>query len=325
MIIARSPLRITLGGGGTDLPSYYREHGGFLIAGAIDKHVYVSMQHTFRVNTLIRYSQIEEVSSVHEIKHPIIREALRILEIHDRNIEITTMADVPAGTGLGSSGSFGTALLKALHRFRNRVIDPHGLAEMASRIEIDILREPVGKQDTYAAACGGLNCYEFRSDDTVRVTPLKITAETMGRLQDHVVMFCTFLTRSASAILKEQDDKTRSGQRGMLDSLHYVKEIGLRSRDALERGDVEAWGRLLQEHWLYKKMRSASMSAPEIDRWYRLAMENGALGGKLVGAGGGGFLMFYAEDPLRLARVLGDEGLLQMKFQFDFEGTSLRE
>lgn len=324
MIIARSPLRITLGGGGTDLPSYYREHGGFLIAAAIDHYVYVSVQHTFRVNTLIRYSHIEEVATVEEIKHPIIREALKLLEVRDRNIEITTMADVPAGTGLGSSGSFGTALLKVLHRFRNRTIEASPLAEMASHIEMGILREPVGKQDTYAAAHGGVNCYEFNPDDTVKVTPLNVTTDTLRRMQDQVMMFCTFLTRSASAILKEQDDKTKRGNKSMIDSLHYVKDIGLRSRAALERGDLDEFGRLLHEHWLYKKQRSSHMSAPEIDRWYQLGLDNGALGGKLVGAGGGGFLMFYAQDPLRLSNAMHQEGLLQMKVQFDFEGTSLR-
>lgn len=325
MIIARSPLRITLGGGGTDLPSYYREHGGFLIAAAIDKYVYVSMQHTFRNSMLIRYSRIEEVEHRSQIVHPIIREALAKLDIRDRNIEITTLADVPAGTGLGSSGSFGTALLKALHRFVNRTIGPHDLAEMASHIEIDVLREPVGKQDTYAAAFGGINCYEFLSDESVKVTPLNVSDETLRRMEDQLLLFCTFLTRSASSILKEQDDKTKRGNSGMVDALHFVKDIGLRSRTALEKGDLDAFGRMLHEHWEYKKKRSAQMSAPEIDRWYKLGLDNGAIGGKLVGAGGGGFLMFYAEDPLRVSRAMAAEGLMQMKLHFDFEGTSLRE
>ncbi|NDD31064.1 MAG: galactokinase, partial [Proteobacteria bacterium] len=269
MIIARSPLRITLGGGGTDLPSYYREHGGFLMAAAIDRYVYVSVHNTFRASTVLRYSSIEDVQSIDEIRHPIIREALRLLDITEKNLEITTMADVPAGTGLGSSGSFGTALLKALHRLRGRTIDAPSLAEMASHIEIDVLGEPVGKQDTYAAAFGGVGCYVFNPDDTVDVTPLSLSPETADRLTEHVLLFCTGLTRSASAILREQDDRTRGRDGAMVEGLHYVKEIGLRSRAALESGALVEFGRLMHEHWLYKKKRSARMSAPEIDRWYQ--------------------------------------------------------
>ena len=324
MIIARSPLRITLGGGGTDLPSYYRQHGGFLMAAAIHRHVYVSVHHTFRENTILRYSQIEEVSSLDEIRHPIIREALRLLDIRERNIEITTMADVPAGTGLGSSGSFGTALLKALHRFRARTIDARALAEMASHIEIDVLGEPVGKQDTYAAAFGGVSCYEFMADDTVRVSPLALTPDTVSHMQEHVLLFCTHVTRSASAILAEQDTRTRGGDSAMIEGLHVVKDIGLRSKAALERGDLQAFGRLMHEHWLYKKQRSSRMSAPEIDRWYQLGLDNGAIGGKLVGAGGGGFLMFMADDPSRLRAAMARENLRFMELRFDFEGTTIR-
>ena len=323
MIIARSPLRITLGGGGTDLPSYYRLHGGFLIAGAINKHVYVSVNRTFNTDLILRYSQLERVQSPTEIRHPLIREALLLVGIHERNIEITTMADIPAGTGLGSSGSFGTALLKALLRYRNQTISQHELAEMACHLEIDVLQEPVGKQDQYAATCGGLNCYEFLPDDRVRVSPLRISEETLKHWDEHVVFFCTGVTRSASSILRHQVDQTREGDRAMLDNLHAVKELGYRSREALEQGDLEGFAGLMHEHWERKRTRSGGISNPDIERWYALALENGALGGKLIGAGGGGFLMFYAADPLRVRDAMHREGLMELRCTFDYEGTKI--
>lgn len=321
MIITRSPLRISLGGGGTDLPSYYREHGGFLLAAAINQSVYVCVQRTFRKELLIRYSQIEQVPSYREVRHPIVREALRMLSITEPNVEITSMADIPAGTGLGSSGSFGTALLKALYRFRNQVIAPRDLAEIACHIEIDLLGEPVGKQDQYAAAFGGINVYEFYPDGSVRVAPLRMSDRTMNRFLERTLLFSTGITRQAPQILKEQDDRTRQQSHDMIENLHVVKRIGQESQRALEKGDLDAYGRLLHEHWEQKRQRSKLISNPDIDRWYGVGRDNGALGGKLIGAGGGGFLMFCASDPTKLRRALEAEGLPELRFQFDFEGT----
>jgi len=323
VIIARSPLRISLGGGGTDLPSYYREFGGFLISAAIDKAVYVCVHHTFHSEMIVRYSRIERVQQACEVQHPIIREALRLLAVTDQNIEITSMADVPAGTGMGSSGSFGTALLKALCRFRNKAISPEKLAEAACHIEIDVLNEPVGKQDQYVAAFGGINCYEFRADGSVAVTPLNLSDETLGKFEDRVLMFSTGIVRQAPEILKDQDDKTKKRSPEMISNLHHIKQIGYESKTVLEAGRLEDYGKLLHEHWEQKRKRSKGISSPEIDRFYDMARENGAIGGKLIGAGGGGFLMFMADDPKRLRRAMAAEGLRELRYKFDFEGARI--
>jgi D-glycero-alpha-D-manno-heptose-7-phosphate kinase len=321
MIIARSPLRISLGGGGTDLPSYYREHGGFLIAGAIDQHVYVTVHKRFGDGLVLRYSRIESVNRSAEVEHPLIRAALEHLGVSDA-IEMTTMADVPAGTGLGSSGSFGTAMLKALYRYLRRTITTAELAELACHLEIDVLGEPVGKQDQYAAAFGGVNCYTFEADRVV-VEPLAISEDTLRRLDERLLMFSTAITRKAPDILREQDSKTRTNDASMVQNLNEVKEIGYASKRAFELGDLDAFGRLLREHWDRKKKRSSIMSNSDVDRWYELGLAPGAVGGKLVGAGGGGFLMFYAEEPTALRAAMTAAGLPELRYSFDYVGTAL--
>jgi D-glycero-alpha-D-manno-heptose-7-phosphate kinase len=322
MIIVRSPLRITLGGGGTDLPSFYREHEGFLIAAAVDRYVYITLHDIFKPGFIVKYSETEVVQSAAELKHPIIREALQLTEIGDW-LEITSMADIPAGTGLGSSGSFTTALLKALHTRRKKLIHPRELAEQACHIEIDRLGEPIGKQDQYIAAFGGVTCLTFRKDDHVEAAPLALDEEKLFNLEDNLLLFFTGYSRSASSILKDQDARTRSQDKAMVDNLHYVKELGLRSQAALVTGDLPTFGRLMHEHWVNKRKRSGGMSNPNIDKWYDLAMESGAVGGKLIGAGGGGFLMFYAEDRTRLRHAMREAGLTEVRFRFDFEGTKV--
>jgi D-glycero-alpha-D-manno-heptose-7-phosphate kinase len=323
LIIGRSPLRISLGGGGTDLPSYYRRHGGFVVAAAITKYVYVSMHETEHREMLLRYSQIERPQRIDDIHHPIIREALRLTGIAGPNIEITSMADIPAGTGLGSSGSFATCLLKVLHNFKRQNIHPRELAEMACHIEVDLLKDPVGKQDQYIAAHGGVTVFEFRPDDSVTTRALRASADTLDLLEDNLVMVSTKLHRIAAQVLKEQDDRTRADDAEMVDNLHRVKELGQRSLEAIESGNIGELGPLMNEHWQHKKKRSKVMSNPEIDRWYDLAMANGALGGKLIGAGGGGFLLFYTEQKARLRSVLRAEGLTEVKLGFDYEGTKI--
>jgi D-glycero-alpha-D-manno-heptose-7-phosphate kinase len=322
MIITRSPLRISLGGGGTDLPSYYKKHSGFLIAAAIDKYVYITLHQTFGQELIIKYSKLERVQQVQEIQHPIIREALKLVGI-DSYLEITSMADIPAGTGLGSSGSFTTALLKALHAYKKNIIHPRDLAEQACHIEIDMLKEPVGKQDQYIASFGGLTCFQFLPNGHVEATPLKIDSETLYNLEDNLLLFFTGYSRSASNILKDQDDKSRQSNKEMIDNLHFVKELGYQSQEALEVGDLHKFGDLMNVHWEHKRKRSGGMSNPDIDRWYNLAMENGALGGKLIGAGGGGFLMFYASDKAKLRHAMNQAGLKEVRFRFDFEGTKV--
>ena len=323
MIIVRSPLRITLGGGGTDLPSYYREHEGFLIAAAVDKYVYVTVIKPFSPGIYLKYSQIEHVDAIEQVKHRIVREALRLFDLGPPQIEITTLADIPAGTGLGSSGSFTTALLRALHAHSRSIIHPRDLAEQACHVEIDLLGEPIGKQDQYIAAFGGLTCFTFHRDGTVDAEPLAMTDESRHSLEDNLLMFFTGFSRSASQLLKDQDIRTKSSDTEMIENLHYVKDLGFRSKAALQAGDLARFGHLMHEHWEHKRRRSRGMSNPEIDKWYDLAMRNGAIGGKLIGAGGGGFLMFYAEEKVRLRHAMHEAGLVEVRFHFDFEGTKI--
>jgi D-glycero-alpha-D-manno-heptose-7-phosphate kinase len=323
MIITRSPLRISLGGGGTDLPSYYREHSGFLIAAAIDKYVYITLHQTFVPELIIKYSKLERVLTVDDVEHPIIRESLKMVGIEAPSLEITSMADIPAGTGLGSSGSFTTALLKAFHALKKNLVHPAELAEQACQIEIEKLGEPIGKQDQYISAFGGITCFKFMPDGRVEAWPLKISEETLFNLEDNLLLFFTGYSRSASKILKEQDDKSKKSEKAMIDNLHFVKDLGKQSQLALERGDLNEFARLMDVHWQRKKERSESMSNSQINEWYDCAMADGALGGKLIGAGGGGFLMFYADDKARLRHALREIGLTEVRFRFDFEGTKV--
>ena len=321
MIITRSPLRISLGGGGTDLPSYYEQHGGFLIAAAIDKYVYITLHRTFVDELIVKYSKLERVKTVDELEHPIIREAMKLIGVDAAYLEMTSMADIPAGTGLGSSGSFTTALLKALHVYKKNIVRPDEIAAQACQIEIEKLHEPIGKQDQYIAAVGGLTSFHFLPGGKVEILPLQIDEEILFNLEDNLLMFFTVYTRSASVILKEQNDRTRSVDKAMVDNLHFVKELGIRSKGAIESGNLHEFARIMDVHWQRKKERSGGMSNPKINEWYDLAMANGALGGKLIGAGGGGFLMFFAEDKNRLRHSMRQAGLTEVRFRFDFEGT----
>ena len=271
----------------------------------------------------LKYSQLEHVEKISDVKHPIIREALGFIGFRTPQIEITTLADIPAGTGLGSSGSFTTALLKALYTHRKRHIHQEQLAELACHIEIDLLGEPIGKQDQYIAAMGGLTCFTFHKDGSVTAAPLKISMETMFDLEDNLLLFFTGFSRSASGILQDQKAKSQQNDAEMLANLHYVKDLGLRSKKALEGGDTAQFGRLMHEHWEHKKKRSGGMTNQQIDEWYQLAFNNGAIGGKLVGAGGGGFLMFMASDRNKLRQAMANAGLEEVRFRFDFEGAKV--
>lgn len=322
MIITRSPLRITLGGGGTDLPSYYEEHTGFLIAAAIDKYVYITLHETFQEEFIIKYSQMERVHSVSEIAHPIVRESFRAVGIDGTgHFEVASMADIPAGTGLGSSGSFTTALLKALHTYKRNLVHPAELAEQACEIEINRLGEPIGKQDQYIAAYGGITCFQYCPGGKVGAWPLRLSPETSHDLEENLLLFFTGFSRSASTILKDQNDRSKSMDPAMINNLHFVKELARLSQSALEAGDLKEFARLMDVHWQNKKQRSSNMSNQVINDWYDSAMANGAIGGKLIGAGGGGFLMFYTEDRARLRQAMRERGLVEVRFRFDFEGT----
>ncbi len=321
MIISSAPARITLGGGGTDLPSYYSKYGGFLISAAIDKYVFISVNKRFHGNIRLGYSQTELVDDVSQIKHPILREALRLVGINS-SIEIFSMADIPANGGLGSSGSFTVALLNALHTYKKELYTQRQLAEEACHIEIDLLKEPIGKQDQYIAAFGGVTCFTFEKSGDVIVEPLRISDELLYQLEHNLVFFYTGIERNASSVLIEQDNKTKADDISVTNSLHRIKEIGLESKRLLEKGDLGGFGELLDVHWQMKKKLSTKISDPFIDECYELAKKKGAKGGKIMGAGGGGFFMFYTDGHrLELTEALRAKGLRPTWFSFDFQGV----
>jgi len=317
MIIVRSPLRITLGGGGTDLPVYYKKFGGQLITATINKYVYITLHNSFYNEHLLKYSVFEKVSNIREIKHPILR---TIFDIYnpDRSLELSSMADIPAGTGMGSSGAFTCATLLAFNAMDKKVISKTELAEEACHIEIDILGEPIGKQDQYASAFGGMNEFKFNADETINVTPLGISKETYLNLQSNLLIFSTGFSRSASQILKNEQSNV-----DITTMLHRIKEIGIKSKDALLNGDLDEFGRLLDVHWRIKHSTTDKMSNDRIDKLYNLAIDNGALGGKLIGAGGGGFLMFYTNYPRQLRKIMNGEGLIELDYSFESYGSQV--
>jgi D-glycero-alpha-D-manno-heptose-7-phosphate kinase len=319
VVFAKAPMRLSLGGGGTDLPSYYREHGGFLVAGAIDQYVYLLTHTVFQRRYRLKYSTIEEVDDPRDIKHPILRETIS-RHWNGSPLEIAAVADIPAGTGLGSSGAFTVCLLKSLAVAGHRPTTPGAMAEDACHIEIDVLGEPIGKQDQYAAAHGGICAYTFHQDDSVTVEPLKLDPAAIQWMADHLLLFYTGETRRAGELLGDQDRRTRAMDSSMLDNLHRTKEMGHRSHRLLESGDLDAYARLMHEHWLNKRARSLGMSSDRADLLYDAARNSGALGGKLVGAGGGGFLLVYSEDVERTRQTLAELDSHEVRFSFDFQG-----
>jgi D-glycero-alpha-D-manno-heptose-7-phosphate kinase len=325
MILARAPLRLPLGGGGTDLPSYYTKHGGFFVAGAINKYVYISINRP-QVDDLIRikYSQSETVSTLDDVQHELVREAMRYVGV-ERGVEIVSMADIPAGTGMGSSGSFLVALLRALHTLRRDHVSPYQLADEACRIEIDVLGSPVGKQDQYVAAFGGVTSFEISPEGQVTVTPLPISSHHLDELRSSVLLFYTGIQRRSHDILEDQRTDMVRSRDAVVQSLHRTKELGYETKAALEQGDFGRFGELLDVHWQNKKRRSGKISDERIDRWYEEARRQGAVGGKLVGAGGGGFLLLYCPVDVkgRVRRAMADAGLREIPFDFEFEGAKV--
>lgn len=325
MILARAPLRISLGGGGTDLPSYYGRFGGFVLSAAIDKYLYISANRPAADEFIrVKYSRYEQVSSIEDIEHDLVRPALKVLGLGG-SLEITSMADVSAGTGLGSSGTYLIALLTALYEMKREKISTQALAEQACHIEMELAGHAVGKHDHYLAAFGGITCLEIAREGGVRVSPLSVSPDTIDEFRNTVLLFYTGITRSSDSILEAQRSDTEQEDPRVVESLHRTMELGYRIRDALEQGDLERFGLMLDEHWQNKKKRSDKISDGRIDRWYEIATQSGAFGGKLIGAGGGGFFMFScpAERKAGLRRALGEEGLREMRYDFDFEGAKV--
>lgn len=322
MIITRTPLRISLGGGGTDLPSYYRKNGhGFLIAAAITKYVYIAVNQNFDDDLLLKYSEVERAKSIDDVRHPLLRECLRATEISKR-IEISSMADVPAGTGLGSSGSFAVGVLKALHLYSHRTPSAESLAAQACEIEINKLGEPIGKQDQYIAAVGGVSTFTFRDDESVEVERLGMTDITRSQLEDNLLLFYTGVKRSASAALaSEEISNSAAGKQ--IDNLSDTRAIGYETRDILLSGDMNSFGQILTNQWNLKYQRQPSTLHDEINSWIQSGIAAGAQGGKLVGAGGGGFLLFYADRKTDLRRAMFEIGLPEVGFGVDYEGSSV--
>jgi D-glycero-alpha-D-manno-heptose-7-phosphate kinase len=322
VIITRTPLRISLGGGGTDLPSYSNVYGGLVISAAINRYMFISLNKSFGDDYQLKYSQLERAKTIEEIEHPIIREALTRHYLPP-GIEIVSVADIPSGTGLGTSGSFTVGLLRALTTWRRDFATPDSLAQEACDIEIESLGRPVGKQDQYIAAFGGLAVMDFHVDGGVRVLPLRISSETLAELESNLVMYFTGYSRDADLILAEQKTKTEANDDSMIEGLHAIKQLGLETKDALEAGDTDRFGEIMNRHWVHKKERSAAMSNPRIDHYYETALANGALGGKLVGAGAGGFLLFYTTNQSTLRAAMAAEGLQEVPFGFDFGGSTV--
>jgi len=314
-------MRISIGGGGTDLPSYYERFGGFVISAAITKYIYIAVNRTFTEDYFLKYSAMERVKTIEEIEHPIFREALRMHGIQPA-VEIVSLADIPAGTGLGSSGTFTVGLLRALYAFNREPVAVNAVAEQACHIEMDLLGQPIGKQDQYIAAYGGLTCFDFTSSG-VKVLPLQVSTDTLCHLEDHLQMYFTGYSRSSESILDDQRKRTAANDSAMIDNLHFVKQIGLDIKRRLERGDVNGFGELMHEHWERKRARTPGMSNPCIDHWYKVARANGAVGGKLIGAGGGGFFLFYTEDARRLRAAMAREKLEEVRFKFDHDGSTV--
>ena len=322
MIITRTPLRISLGGGGTDLPSYSDVYGGMVIAAAINRYMFVSLNKSFGDDYQLKYSRLERAKTIEEIEHPIIREALS-LHYLPPGIEIVSVADIPSGTGLGTSGSFTVGLLRALTTWRRDFATPDSLAREACSIEIESLGRPVGKQDQYIAAFGGLAVMDFHVDGAVSVQPLRISSETLAELESNLLMFFTGYSRDADLILAEQKTKTEAKDESMIEGLHAIKQLGMEAKNALESGDIDGFGEIMNDHWLHKKERSTAMSNDRIDHYYKVALANGALGGKLVGAGAGGFLLFYTTNQTLLRSAMTAEGLQEVPFGFDFGGSTV--
>lgn len=324
MIITRTPFRITLGGGGTDLPSYYEKYGGFIFSFALNKYMFITVKRPFADRLIrLKYNISETVEKLSELKHDIARECLTKLNITD-SIDVVSMADIPAGSGLGSSSSYTVGLLNALHTMKRDYIPLHDLAEEACDIEMYRLNKPMGKQDQYLATFGGFSVLEIDTQGNVKVRRAKISDSTIERLNRNLLSFYTGVQRNNVGILARQSKSTEKNEKQVLDALHYIKESGYKILDIVESGNITELGQMFDEHWKYKKRLAKGITNPRFDEIYEIAKKNGALGGKITGAGGGGFFLFYCEEnQSKLRKAMKDAGLKEMRFDFDYEGTKV--
>lgn len=322
MIISKTPLRMSFVGGGSDLPVFYRKYGGAVVSTAINKFVYVTVNKKFDDRIRLSYSKTEDAKSAEKIKHPLVREALQMLRIHG-GVEITSIADIPAkGTGLGSSSSFTVGLLNALHAFADRYVSAEKLAAESCTIEIERCGEPIGKQDQYAAAFGGFNLIQFNQDDSVSVEPIICKRETMRQLQENTLVFYTGITRSASALLKTQQDAVAS-QKAKQKVLQKMVALAQQLKAELQKNNLEAFGEIIHENWELKRSLTSGVSTSAIDDWYERARKAGAIGGKLLGAGSGGFLMFYAPQEKHEAVTRELRELRRTDLHFELQGSKI--
>lgn len=324
MIVTRTPFRITLGGGGTDLLSYYSKYGGFIFAAGINKYMYINVNRPV-VDELVRvkYTKSETVSHRDELEHELARHSMALMGI-EKALEISSMADLPAGTGLGSSSCYTVGLLNALHTLKRQYVSLEDLAEKACRVEIEMAGKPIGKQDQYMAAFGGLTVLDISIDGKVSVRSAKVSEDTLEELNKNMMMFYTGVSRSADIILEEQSAGVKEDKKNVVENMHYIKELGYKILEAAETGNLSDIGLLFDKHWRYKKQISNKMSNSQFDKIYDLAKASGALGGKISGAGGGGFFLFYVEkNHPQFAKKMNELGLKQMKYRFDFEGTKV--
>lgn len=324
MIITRTPLRIPIAGGGTDLPGFYEKYGSFFISAAIDYYVYLAVKYRPIKGIRLAYSKIEEVQKISQLQHRGAKAILEYLNFNlKRGIEIVSIGDLPAGSGMGSSGSYTVGLLNALHHLKKSSVPTHVLAEEACRINMEILKDPSGKQDEYISSYGGIMCFEINRNGVVKSYPLKLSFQTINALENNFLMFYTGISRSASQVLAKQKEATLKEDPKMITNLRKIQDVAFEIKEALEKGKVTLFGKLLDKHWRIKRERGAT-SSEQINRWYETAMKNGALGGKIMGAGGGGFFGFYCEDnQTKLRNALLKEGLEEVEFHFDFEGSKL--
>jgi len=324
MIVTRTPFRVTLGGGGTDLPSFYREHGGFVLAVCIDKYMYLNVNTPILDDLVrVRYSKAETVSCLEEVEHPLARAALKHFGIQD-GIEIVSIADIPAGTGVGSSSCYLVGLMNALHALTQTPVSPQQLAEEACHIELELLQKPIGKQDQYMASYGGLTMLNIAKDGKVDAQYLSIPVDVVEELENNLLLFYTGDVRDATSILSQQDDATKRRDKAVVSSLTEIKDIGIEIASAIMAGNLRHFGELMDEHWQAKKRLSKGITNPMIDTWYELSKRNGAIGGKISGAGGGGFLMLYCDErKAQVREALRHVGLRELNFRFEFEGSKV--